>query len=178
MMSEKVDSSWQTLFKSEETAESVKALRRDVQSYQAPLSFNKETSLELVKIVEGSSIKVVPTSQNELWNEMSSMSLGSLQGYVRGQTELLDDAQAQLQVQRKVGWRRVTTKFQKFAKTFDQFLTAYSGIVEIVKQADGHYGGLASATLSLLYAVRPQISQKLFLLTHLEIAGREDEKER
>ena len=36
---------------------------------------------------------------------------------------------------------------------FADFLEAYSGIVEIVKQADSQYGGLAYSTVSLLLLV-------------------------
>lgn len=43
---------------------------------------------------------------------------------------------------------------------FADFLEAYSGIVEIVKQADSQYGGLAYSTVSLLLLV----SADLFFL--------------
>ena len=36
---------------------------------------------------------------------------------------------------------------------FADFLEAYSGVVETVKQADSRYGGLAYTTLSLLLLV-------------------------
>ena len=41
---------------------------------------------------------------------------------------------------------------------FADFLEAYSGIVEIVKQADSQYGGLAYSTVSLLLLVSAELS--------------------
>jgi hypothetical protein len=37
--------------------------------------------------------------------------------------------------------------------TFSNFLTSYSGIVEVVKGVDNNYGGIAYGTLSVLLAV-------------------------
>ena len=54
---------------------------------------------------------------------------------------------------RKTGLRRYPALLQTFMTRFADFLEAYSGIVEIVKQADSQYGGLAYTTLSLLLLV-------------------------
>jgi hypothetical protein len=42
---------------------------------------------------------------------------------------------------------------QKFTSTFAQFLEVYSGVVDISKEADAHYGGLICSALSLLVVV-------------------------
>ena len=55
--------------------------------------------------------------------------------------------------QRKKGLRMFPRLLQSFMTRFADFLEAYSGIVEIVKQADSQYGGLAYSTLSLLLLV-------------------------
>ena len=68
----------------------------------------------------------------------------------------LDSAEAKKlawSVKRKKGLRKLPTLLQSFMTHFADFLEAYSGIVEIVKQADSQYGGLAYSTLSLLLLV-------------------------
>ena len=54
---------------------------------------------------------------------------------------------------RNSGLRKFPALLQSFMTRFADFLEAYSGIVEIVKQADSQYGGLAYSTLSLLLLV-------------------------
>ncbi|KIY04113.1 uncharacterized protein Z520_00805 [Fonsecaea multimorphosa CBS 102226] len=54
---------------------------------------------------------------------------------------------------RQTGSRRYGTAFQVFITRFSNFLTAYSGIVEVVKNASAPYGNLAYGTLSLLLIV-------------------------
>ena len=54
---------------------------------------------------------------------------------------------------RKKGLRKFPALLQTFMTRFADFLEAYSGIVEIVKEADSQYGGLAYSTLSLLLLV-------------------------
>ena len=54
---------------------------------------------------------------------------------------------------RKSGLRKLPTILQSFMTRFADFLEAYSGVVEIVKQADSQYGGLAYSTISLLLLV-------------------------
>ena len=58
---------------------------------------------------------------------------------------------------RKSGLRKVPALLQTFMTRFADFLEAYSGIVEIVKQADSQYGGLAYSTISLLLLVRDEV---------------------
>ncbi len=55
--------------------------------------------------------------------------------------------------QRKKGLRKFPRLLQSFMTRFADFLEAYAGIVEIVKQADSQYGGLAYSTLSVLLLV-------------------------
>ena len=68
----------------------------------------------------------------------------------------LDLAQAKKSAwsaKRKKGLRKLPTLLQTFMTRFAEFLEAYSGIVEIIKQADNQYGGLAYSTVSLLLLV-------------------------
>ena len=78
-------------------------------------------------------------------------------------TTELESAQARniaWSAKRKRGLRKLPTLLQTFITRFADFLEAYSGIVEIVKQADSQYGGLAYSTVSLLLLV----SADFFLL--------------
>ena len=59
---------------------------------------------------------------------------------------------------RKKGLRKLPTLLQTFMTRFADFLEAYSGIVEIIKQADSQYGGLAYSTVSLLLLVGADMS--------------------
>lgn len=61
--------------------------------------------------------------------------------------------QRQWGLQRGSGVRKASTQIQSALRRFRQYLQCYSGLVEIVKQADEQYGGLAYGTLSLLLVV-------------------------
>lgn len=50
-------------------------------------------------------------------------------------------------------WRKVGHNAVRFTKTVSDYFEAYSGIIEIMKDADQHYGGVAYATISLLLIV-------------------------
>ena len=58
-----------------------------------------------------------------------------------------------LDERRGKGAKQVSTEIQQFAKTFADFLGCYSQIVDIVKEADAQFGGVAVQTLSLLLVV-------------------------
>jgi hypothetical protein len=51
------------------------------------------------------------------------------------------------------GRKRVGRWVQEFANVFSQFVSVYSGIVDIVKSAGGPYGEVAYQTLSILLIV-------------------------
>ena len=76
----------------------------------------------------------------------------------------LDLAQAKnsaWSAKRKKGLRKLPTLLQTFMTRFADFLEAYSGIVEIIKQADSQYGGLAYSTVSLLLLVGAIVSCRI-----------------
>ena len=58
-----------------------------------------------------------------------------------------------LDERRGKGGKHVSSEIQQFAKTFADFLGCYSQIVDIVKEADTQFGGVAIQTLSLLLVV-------------------------
>lgn len=82
------------------------------------------------------------------------MTLEDLLAYVSTQSAGLNSAQAALSRRRSKGAHKVSAKATKFMSEFERFLTAYSGIVNIVSLADAQYGGVACATFSLLFSVR------------------------
>ena len=84
---------------------------------------------------------------------LRSMSMTQLQDYVAQQIANLESGDAQLSAKRTKGWRKATTWLLPFAETFSQFLKAYSGIVNIFNSVDAQYGNVATAALSLLFAV-------------------------
>lgn len=90
----------------------------------------------------------------DLSDLLSAMSLEDLSAYVSRQVAGVNSAQAGLTERRSKGIHKSSTKATKFVSEFDRFLTAYSGIVNIVTLADSQYGGVACATLALLFSVR------------------------
>lgn len=79
-------------------------------------------------------------SQQDLLRLLDSTSFEDLLSCVSSCTdpslEALQRAESGLRSKRTEGIRKYSTKFQEFAKTFEQFLNAYSGIVNIMNSAD------------------------------------------
>jgi hypothetical protein len=94
------------------------------------------------------------TDKGDLPALLSTMSLEELSAYVGDQKAELHATQADLIAKRSKGFHKISAKSQKFASEFDRFLNAYSGIVQVVMLVDAQYGGVACATLALLFAVR------------------------
>lgn len=79
--------------------------------------------------------------------------------------ETIPDEAAKVETVRAFGskklWRKKQEKparkpgvwVQRWLTVFGDFLSNYSGIVEVVKGVDGQYGGLAYGTLSVLLAI-------------------------
>ncbi|KAK6074953.1 hypothetical protein SCUP234_07952 [Seiridium cupressi] len=146
--------SWRSWYKSND-ATSV----RDILQRQVPINrpqLARETSSELWQIVKTAK-KTVQPSNADVWTQAGDLALDDLRRYVQSETRALRDAQSDLSRRRHVGWKKVTTGTQQFALTFGQFLGAYSGVVSIVKEIDSNYGGAATVTLSLLYAITDQL---------------------
>jgi hypothetical protein len=91
--------------------------------------------------------------QEDLLSQLNSMPLEILSAYIESETRRLKGAESDLKQKRSKGLHKAGAKVQEFAMVFDRFLKGYSGIVDIVMAADAQYGGVACATLSLLFAV-------------------------
>jgi hypothetical protein len=94
------------------------------------------------------------TDEISLAAALDSMSLDDLSAYVASELSSLDTAHKGLEKRRFRGLHKVTARTQKFMTEFDRFVNAYSGIVNIVAMADAQYGGVACATLAVLFSVR------------------------
>ena len=92
--------------------------------------------------------------EKDFENILGDMSIHQLQDCVAQHLAKLEAGDAQLSANRAKGWRKATSWLLPFAKTFGQFLKSYSGIVSIFNSVDAQYGNVATAALSLLFAVR------------------------
>jgi hypothetical protein len=92
-------------------------------------------------------------SDEELATDLSAMSLDDLSKHVRSQLDALSTAQSGLEKSRSKGIHKLSAKTQRFMSEFDRFLSAYSGVMSVVTLVDAQHGGVACATLALLFAV-------------------------
>ena len=97
------------------------------------------------------------TGENEnrtvdLFHQLDELPLDALSAYVDTEVRALNSAQSDLSYQRAKGLR-ASAKAESFVREFDRFLRAYSGVVNVLTSVDAQYGGVASSTLSLLFAV-------------------------
>lgn len=102
----------------------------------------------------------------DLYAALEGATLDDLREYVAEHATVnVVEASEQWNRKRNVGWRRARTGFQRFAMSFDRFLSGFQGVVEIVKMADGQYGGMATQVLSILFAVGlPQLPWSMYVL--------------
>ena len=144
---------WETWFRSNDA----KAMREKLEPYRVlkVQTFGKGTSNELRRLLtfrnQSKSVHDIPVDQ--LRKELETMTMDQLCAFVKEDKEALEKQKSQLDEKRRHGWRRASTSVQDFAQTFDRFLAAYSGVVHLVGCVDSQYGNVASATLSLLFAV-------------------------
>lgn len=96
----------------------------------------------------------VGDEDEDILEALGNMPLEVLSRYVHAESESLRNAKSNLDGTRMKGVHRAYAKTERFVVEFDRFLTAYSGIVNIVAFADVQYGGIATGTLSLLFSVR------------------------
>ena len=80
-------------------------------------------------------------------------SIAGLERLVGEYLPVAADEKNKLDEKRGKGAKQISSEIQQFAKTFADFLGCYSQIVDIVKEADTQFGGVAIQTLSLLLVV-------------------------
>jgi hypothetical protein len=91
---------------------------------------------------------------DEIWQFETNKTKEQLSRLANAELDRAHIVQSSWRTRRNTGLRKFPKKLQSFMTTFSDFLECYSGIVEIVKQADSQFGGLAYSTLSLLLIVR------------------------
>ncbi|KAI9694329.1 MAG: hypothetical protein M1820_009018 [Bogoriella megaspora] len=128
----------------------------------------KPVRSELADFIAASKKESTPrqSTQDDLLATLNAVPLDGLETYVANSVRGVADASSELLEKRDHGVRKfVSTPFQKFAKLFSDFLIAYGGLVDILKNADSQYGNIASSTFSLLFAV---IKNKIEAEEHLQ----------
>ncbi|KAK1828954.1 hypothetical protein QBC39DRAFT_415460 [Podospora conica] len=111
-------------------------------------SFSPDITAELLRISRTTKSHLKPDPHNHL----ESLDIEDLQRHIAGQTPLLHAALGDWDDRRNRGWRKGRTRAQTFVVSFDRFLKAFSGILEIARLADEQYGGAATRIFSLLWA--------------------------
>lgn len=144
---------------------------------------NVKIKEELERIVADKQQKKIEMARKriegeELSNLLATMTLEDLSAYMSKQRTELASAQAGLEEKRTQGFHKVTAKTQKFMLEFDRFLDAYSGVVNIVMFVDAQYGGVACATLALLFSVRSSRNSHVLLTNRVQDCEDEGERRR
>ena len=104
-------------------------------------------------------------SREILIEMLNEMPLKALSQYVRAESASLRSAKFELDDKRTKGVHRAYVKTERFVVEFDRFLTAYSGIVNVVATADTQYGGIATATLALFFSVSTCTHVESYIMT-------------
>ena len=92
-------------------------------------------------------------TDGDIIRRLNSTPLEDLATYVNSEVNALQAASASRAQKRSQGIRKQAAKFQDWAVSFQKFLSAYSGIVDVVRAADSQFGNVAFAALSVLFAV-------------------------
>ncbi|KAI1176693.1 hypothetical protein F4777DRAFT_247507 [Nemania sp. FL0916] len=97
-------------------------------------------------------IEPILQTEEDLISHLNSVPLERLTAYVNSELGRMKDANKTLNQKRSRGVHKQAARFQDFAMAFNQFLAAYSGVINIIQTADAQFGNVAFATLSLLFA--------------------------
>ena len=89
----------------------------------------------------------------EVFDELQTMNLKQLSSYLDTEMRTLSVSKMDLDRKRDKGAHKFTGALQDSMVAFHDFLETFSGIVDIVSAADSQFGGVACATLSLLFVV-------------------------
>lgn len=140
---------WRAWFASPDAA-GAKADLETARLLQTP-GVTPDITVELSRISRSTKSHLKPDGQ--LHGSLESLDIQDLQRHVAGQIPFLAQTLVEWDDKRNRGWRKSRTKAQNFVVSFDRFLKAFSGILEIAKLADEQYGGAATKIFSLLWAV-------------------------
>ncbi|KAK0610776.1 hypothetical protein B0T14DRAFT_500005 [Immersiella caudata] len=149
-MSDKTNTvEWKAWFATGEADAAIHQLKRAPETRTLDIaSLGQDTAHELISIKRPGHRQLAGFDFPEYLN---SLSIEDLQHHVSAQAKLLENAQTEWHHKRTKGYRRFRTNAQDFTVTFDRFLKAFSGVVEVAKMADDAYGGAATQIISLFY---------------------------
>ena len=136
--------------------------------------FGNETKAELIAVIchNKQSAQLGLQNKEYVLSQLDTTPLSQLLDYVDSEVRKMEGADANWSRKRR---DKKATRFQDFAVTFNRFLKAYSGIVNIVGGTDFRFSHLAFATLSLLFVVSTGEMQIVQLETAYRNIDREDE---
>jgi hypothetical protein len=98
----------------------------------------------------------VATTKDELKKQIEEIQIGeSLHAVALENLDSASKSRDAYQLEREHGSKRISRWAQEFANGFAEFVSAYSGILDIVKGAGGPYGEVGYQTLSILLIVSP-----------------------
>jgi hypothetical protein len=85
--------------------------------------------------------------------KLYKLPLGSLSQHVRAELDLSQTANSPSDRSIRNWKHHAHQRIDKSVSEFDRFVSASSGVVGLLASADAQYGGIATATLSLLFSV-------------------------
>lgn len=94
------------------------------------------------------------TSEVDLQDQLQMLDVHQLRGHANVEVQEAKRANSAYNLERTTGARKGGKRLQQFLKTFSDFLGAYSGIIDLVRNAGQQYGEAAYQTLSILLVVR------------------------
>lgn len=89
----------------------------------------------------------------ELRERLEGVSIKQLQHHVSQGLSRLGDQVENWESNRRLGSRRFAAGLQDFVESMDSFLSAFSGVVEVIILADAAQGAVAGAALAVFFAV-------------------------
>lgn len=94
------------------------------------------------------------TTEDGLRQQMEELNVHQLREYAKFELQGAKDVNTIYNNDRTTGVRKGMHWAQHFGKVFSDFLGAYSGIIQLVRNAGQQYGEVAYETLSVLLIVR------------------------
>ncbi|KAF2086543.1 hypothetical protein K490DRAFT_66736 [Saccharata proteae CBS 121410] len=113
---------------------------REFRKSLPPLGKKIKSELNIYLSKSSSNSKEKTVEQDKLFDALETMSVETLEQYASIGMNDMGRANSNLRRQREHGSKKITTGFQKFSRTFEDFLKAYSGILGILQVADSQYG--------------------------------------
>jgi hypothetical protein len=125
-------------------------LKPAIDAVESDDAFKKEVE----QLLGGKPDFEIRRTKEEIQKQIETLTLSELQEKVDGGLGDAVKAHSKWLMKREKGAKKVGSSLQRFVTCFSDFLDAYSGIVDIVKNAGFPYSNVAYGTLSLFITVR------------------------